>query len=78
VYYKKTNEKMDRGAANRNTRQPNKLEDGPCAKPFELLEACAIRKGITRSNEKHRMQACPSETDVLIKCINKNPLFFQG
>ena len=71
---------MDDGATNRNnTGKPNKLKDGPCSKPFERLEACATRKGIGRNNnEKDRMQACPSETDVLIKCIHKNPLFFQG
>ena len=26
---------------------------------------------------KDKMQSCPSETDRLIKCIRKNPLYFQ-
>ena len=68
---------MNDAADNRNGEKANKLKDGPCSKTFELLEACAIRKGVARNNEKDRMQACPSETDLLIKCIRKNPLFFQ-
>ena len=63
---------------NRTVGTANKLKDGPCSKVFELLEACANRKGVARESEKDRMQACPSETDVLIRCIHKNPLFFQA
>lgn len=36
---------------------------------------------ITTNNDddanKDKMQSCPSETDRLIKCIRKNPLYFQ-
>lgn len=69
---------MDNRADNRNGRKSNKLVDGPCSKPYEMLEACAIRKDVATKTEKDRMQSCPSETDVLIKCINRNPLFFKG
>ena len=55
---------------------PDKLRDGPCAKEFAYLSACAKRKGVV--NNKQQMQACPSETDLLIRCINKNPLYFHG
>jgi len=56
----------------------NKLKDGPCSKEFLLLETCGKRKGLSSDSEKVRMQACPSNTDVLIKCIHKNPLYFQS
>jgi len=69
---------MNDAGGNRNGEKANKIKSNPCSKIFELLEACAIRKGVARNNEKDRMQACPSETDVLIKCIHKNPLFFQA
>ena len=72
-------------------RKPNNpLKDGPCSKQFQLLEACGERNSLLSSNsndnnnnnnnnnEKDRMQACPSETDILIKCIHKNPLYFQS
>jgi len=65
-------------AKNRTKPRGNKLADGPCSKAYERLEACAMRRGVARENEKDRMQACPSETDVLIRCIHKNPLFFRG
>jgi hypothetical protein len=55
--------------------QENKLIDGPCAKQHEWLEKCAERKHVI--NEKQKMQSCPSETDRLIKCIAKYPLYFQ-
>lgn len=55
--------------------QENKLKDGPCAKQYVWLEKCAERKQV--ANEKQKMQSCPSETDRLIKCIAKFPLYFQ-
>jgi len=55
-------------------RQPDKLKDGPCAQIFEDLEKCARAKGITKHSEK--LQACPTETDQIIKCLNKNPEYF--
>lgn len=59
-----------------NSGETDKVKGGPCAQQFEWLESCARRKGLT--NQKQQLQGCPSETDRLIKCINKNPLFFQG
>jgi hypothetical protein len=64
----------------------NKLKNSPCSRQFQLLEACGKRNGLlsnsndTSNNnyEKDRMQACPSETDILIECIHKNPLYFQS
>jgi hypothetical protein len=56
-------------------RAENKLKDGPCAQQFEWLEICAQKNGVV--NEKQKMKACPSETDRLIKCVNKHPVFFQ-
>jgi hypothetical protein len=53
----------------------NKLQDGPCGKQYALLQQCATRNGVT--NSKQQLQACPSETDMLITCVNKHPLFFQ-
>jgi hypothetical protein len=55
--------------------EENKLADGPCAKQHEWLEKCAEKKRVI--NEKQKMQNCPSETDRLIKCIAKYPLYFQ-
>jgi hypothetical protein len=52
------------------------VRDGPCAKNFSLLKECAQRKGVR--NEKQQLQACPSETDLLIRCVNKHPLYFQN
>ena len=54
----------------------DKIKEGPCAQQFEWLESCARRKKVT--NQKQQLQSCPSETDHLIKCINKHPLFFQS
>jgi hypothetical protein len=56
----------------------DKLKGGPCKEDFALLKACARRKGLLGESEKQQMQACPSETDRLITCVNKNPLFFQS
>ena len=53
----------------------NKLKDGPCAAQFELLELCAERKQV--ATDKQKMQSCPSETDRLIRCMHRHPLYFQ-
>lgn len=52
----------------------DKVRNGPCANIFADLEKCGIIKGVSGRAEK--LEACPSETDRLIRCINKNPLFF--
>lgn len=57
------------------TNEENKLKDGPCSKQYEWLERCAQRKHM--STEKQKMQSCPSETDRLIKCMHRHPLYFQ-
>jgi hypothetical protein len=50
---------------------------------MKQLEDCAKRKGVgigagTSKQNQHRekLQACPNETDELIKCMNKNPKHF--
>jgi len=55
--------------------EENKLKDGPCAMQFEWLEKCAQNKRLT--TEKQKMQSCPSETDRLIRCMHRHPLYFQ-
>lgn len=57
--------------------QENKLRDGPCSKQYGWLEECAARRGVRNENQKRKMQSCPSETDRLIKCVNRHPLYFQ-
>ncbi|KAL9182050.1 hypothetical protein ACHAXT_012393 [Thalassiosira profunda] len=52
----------------------DKLRDGPCAEPYSALEACAAEKTVKSHREK--MLRCPRQTDVLIKCMKKNPLYF--
>lgn len=54
---------------------PNKLRDGPCSKIYQELEACGEANGVDISN-KDKLQSCPSHTDRLIKCMNKNPSYF--
>ena len=49
----------------------NKLSDGPCSSMLELLDKCAVSKGVNMSKHKEKLQSCPSETDALIKCMNK-------
>ena len=66
---------MDGTESTNQAGQPDKLRDGPCAKQFAMLKQCAERKGVI--DDKKQMQACPSETDRLIQCINKHPLYFQ-
>lgn len=61
----------------RNQNQtPHKLRDGPCSKIYAELEGCAEAKGVDLSNNKEKLQSCPSHTDRLIKCMNKNPSYF--
>jgi hypothetical protein len=65
---------------------PNKLYNGPCANIMETLEDCAKRKGVgigsgtskpqNTNLYREKLQACPNETDQLIKCMNKNPKHF--
>jgi hypothetical protein len=56
---------------------------------METLEDCAKRKGVGRGSGssgtskpqntnlyREKLQACPNETDQLIKCMNKNPKHF--
>ena len=79
-----------------NARSENrKIEEGPCAVEFELVEHCAQQKGLkdpkvrtsckfptmnhvlsTHASTQGKLESCPSETDRLITCINKNPKFF--
>ena len=59
-----------------NARQEDKIKQGPCAQQFEWLETCARRKNVI--NQKQQLQACPNETDHLIKCTRKHPLYFQS
>jgi len=54
----------------------DKLADGPCAAAFLALSDCAKSHGITKDH-KAKMQSCPGETDDLIRCVKKYPLFFQ-
>ena len=58
-----------------SSQENNKLKDGPCAQQYEWLEECAAKKQALY--EKEKMQSCPSETDRLIKCIARHPLYFQ-
>jgi len=50
---------------------------GPCSAEFIKLEECGRRKGVEKVNHKQKMALCPTETDALITCINKNPLYFR-
>ena len=61
---------------NEPPKQPDKLAEGPCALPYEQIIKCAEKKGVNVSKHKLKMQACPSETDALIKCMNKHPKYF--
>eukprot|EP00585_Thalassiosira_rotula_P012592 CAMPEP_0196130156 /NCGR_PEP_ID=MMETSP0910-20130528/627_1 /TAXON_ID=49265 /ORGANISM="Thalassiosira rotula, Strain GSO102" /LENGTH=101 /DNA_ID=CAMNT_0041389405 /DNA_START=27 /DNA_END=332 /DNA_ORIENTATION=- len=62
--------------ASRMNDKENKLRDGPCATPYSILEACAATKNVKSHREK--MFRCPRQTDVLIKCVKKNPVFFHS
>ena len=69
---------MEQTDVNSEKGKGDMLRDGPCSKEFDALEACGKRLRLSRNIEKDRMEACPSETDILIKCIKKNPLFFHS
>jgi len=56
--------------------QKEKLRSGPCAEVYFQLEKCAKDKNIDSRKHKEKLTACPNETDLLIKCMNKNPLHF--
>lgn len=58
------------------TQQENKLNNGPCADTYALLEKCKVNLGIQHKSGKVAMALCVSETDLLIKCIKKHPLHF--
>jgi len=53
---------------------PDKLQDGPCSHLYKMLMECSDSKDAVYG--KKTMEACPSETDLLIKCVNKNPAYF--
>lgn len=59
-----------------NYNSQDKLRDGPCSEVFLQLEMCAQSKGVDMKNHKLKLMTCPSDTDRLIKCMNKNPKFF--
>lgn len=54
----------------------DKLRDGPCSEIYEKLNACT-NKSKARFGKK-QLEECPSETDMLIKCIGKHPLYFHS
>mmetsp|Transcript_19159 Transcript_19159/g.38656 ORF Transcript_19159/g.38656 Transcript_19159/m.38656 type:complete len:120 (-) Transcript_19159:295-654(-) len=54
----------------------DRLRDGPCTNHYIELETCANAKSLTTHKEK--LVRCNRQTDELIKCMKKNPLFFQG
>jgi ureidoglycolate hydrolase len=66
---------MMNGSTQDKPKNHDKINDGPCAQQFAALEECAKTKDPRRYRTK--LQACPAETDLLIKCINKHPLYFQ-
>jgi len=55
-------------------KEENKLRDGPCSHYYDLLMKCSDRKDAPYG--KKSMEACPSETDLLLKCVHKNPAYF--
>lgn len=60
--------------ANGEPEGENKLRDGPCSHYYTMLMACSDRKDAVYG--KKTMEACPSETDLLLKCVGKNPAYF--
>lgn len=65
-----------RSSASSNADSNNKLKDGPCSKCFTLLEQCQQGKNIKKVS--NALTFCVSETDLLIRCIRKNPLYYQS
>ncbi len=61
-----------------NNDAQDKLRNGPCSKIYNQLEQCAASKGVDLNNHKLKLKACPSDTDRLIKCMNKHPMYFLG
>mmetsp|Transcript_8443 Transcript_8443/g.16145 ORF Transcript_8443/g.16145 Transcript_8443/m.16145 type:complete len:95 (+) Transcript_8443:95-379(+) len=55
--------------------EPDKLRDGPCRELFALLKQCQQDKRIVRHDRA--LTACVDETDLLIRCIHRNPAYFQ-
>jgi len=56
--------------------EEDKLRDGPCHEPFALLQQCQRQKRIVRHDRA--LTACVDETDLLIRCIHRNPAYFQA
>ena len=52
----------------------DKLREGPCAHYYVLLMACSDKKDAVYG--KKTLEACPNETDLLLKCVHKNPAYF--
>ena len=51
-----------------------KLREGPCAESFQRLKKCQNERGIQKA--ANALTFCVSETDLLIKCVRKNPAYF--
>mmetsp|Transcript_374 Transcript_374/g.418 ORF Transcript_374/g.418 Transcript_374/m.418 type:complete len:81 (+) Transcript_374:90-332(+) len=56
-------------------KQNDRLGKGPCKDVFAALKKCSAVKGA--KNHMEELYSCPTETDRLIKCMNKNPIYFQ-
>jgi hypothetical protein len=54
----------------------DRLQEGPCADIYQLLQACRNDKRITRHDRA--LTLCVSETDLLIKCIHRHPAYFSS
>eukprot|EP00566_Odontella_aurita_P030140 CAMPEP_0113529296 /NCGR_PEP_ID=MMETSP0015_2-20120614/2317_1 /TAXON_ID=2838 /ORGANISM="Odontella" /LENGTH=66 /DNA_ID=CAMNT_0000427915 /DNA_START=221 /DNA_END=421 /DNA_ORIENTATION=+ /assembly_acc=CAM_ASM_000160 len=57
-------------------KEANRVTKGPCATLFSELALCGKKVGA--KERKARIEACPSETDRLIKCMSKHPLYYGG
>mmetsp|Transcript_28000 Transcript_28000/g.39439 ORF Transcript_28000/g.39439 Transcript_28000/m.39439 type:complete len:81 (+) Transcript_28000:93-335(+) len=55
--------------------QNDRLGKGPCKEIFTALKKCSAVKGA--KNHMEELYSCPTETERLIKCMNKNPIYFQ-
>mmetsp|Transcript_5012 Transcript_5012/g.7065 ORF Transcript_5012/g.7065 Transcript_5012/m.7065 type:complete len:80 (+) Transcript_5012:244-483(+) len=62
-------------ASTNQRRQNDRLGEGPCKEIFATLKKCSAAKGA--KNHMEELYACPTETERLIKCMNKNPVYFQ-
>jgi hypothetical protein len=71
-----TNENGSSSVENSSNNNKNKLKDGPCAKYYALLEQCTHEKNIKKSS--NAFMICVSETDLLIRCMRKNPSYLQS